>query len=95
VSQVGAARLYENLVQQGKADNMMSMKRGPDPEQMEALRRYAREKGRYWKESLRLDWYNADPRIGGEVSGELQQLRNELGPRWLNRFRMPAHHRTK
>ena len=31
------------------------------------------------------DWYNANARVGGEPSPELQQVRNTLGPSWLNR----------
>ncbi len=49
-----------------------------------AVLAYAREKGRRWKQALREDWMRADPRIGGESSPELQQIRNTLGPSWLN-----------
>ncbi len=47
-----------------------------------AVESYAKEHGRSWKEALRDDWSNARTR------GPLQQLRNELGPLWLDAFRL-------
>lgn len=54
-------------------------------DQRKAVLAYAEEKGRCWKQALRDEWMRADPRIGGESSAELQQVRNTLGPMWLNR----------
>lgn len=48
-------------------------------EQRTALITYAEQKGRFWKRALLEDWMRAAPRI----SGELQQIRNTLGPTWL------------
>lgn len=67
------------------------------PDQREALIAYAKEKGRMWKSRLREDWFRADARIRGESSPELQQIRNQRGPRWLNSVRLdprrdPAKH---
>lgn len=61
----------------------------PDAEQLDALKAYAKQKGRYWKQALRDDWYNACAKVSPELSGPLQQVRNTLGPTWLNRFRLP------
>ena len=54
-------------------------------DQRKAVLAYAAEKGGRWKARLREDWTRADARIGGESSPELQQVRNQLGPMWLNR----------
>lgn len=51
----------------------------PTAEQIEALKAYASENGRYWKAALLLDW-SCD-----RTSGALQELRNTLGPSWLLR----------
>jgi hypothetical protein len=53
------------------------------PEQLAALRAYAAEHGRTWKSQLNDDWMN------GRASGPLQQIRNQFGPSWLLRFRLP------
>lgn len=64
-------------------------KKMPSPNQLKALRKYAAANGRYWKAKLNDDWTRACARIDGEISPELQQLRNALGPAWLIRFRFP------
>lgn len=48
--------------------------------QLDALQRYAAVNGRTWKSQLLADWTN------GHSRGELQVLRNTLGPSWLVRF---------
>jgi hypothetical protein len=53
------------------------------PEQLAALRSYAAEHGRTWKSQLNDDWMN------GRASGPLQQVRNQFGPSWLIRFKLP------
>lgn len=53
--------------------------------QRRAVLAYAAEHGRNWKSDLRADWMRASARVGGEHSAELQQVRNTLGPSWLNR----------
>jgi hypothetical protein len=57
------------------------------PEELDALRSYAKERGRFWKRELSLDWYNA--RAIGERGSILHGLRNRLGPTWLANFRFP------
>jgi hypothetical protein len=52
--------------------------RALEPFELEALKSYAKEKGRNWKMMLRLDWYNA--RAIGERGAILHALRND--PRW-------------
>lgn len=53
-------------------------------EEFEALRDYAREKGHFWKASLRLDWMRAS------LSGPIHALRNAsyFGPEGLDKFRL-------
>lgn len=59
------------------------------PAELAALQAYAAEKGRKWKSALSEDWYYA------RRPGELQALRNELGPRWLLDYRLPAQAVTR
>lgn len=66
----------------------------PDAYEMAALRSYAREFGRRWKESLWLDWYNARLRTAKDMTNRgsiLHGLRNnpDFGPTGLDRFRFP------
>ena len=46
-------------------------------DEVAALTRYAAEKGRTWKSSLRHDWMTA------ALTGPLHALRNSHGPSWL------------
>lgn len=48
-----------------------------------ALQEYAAKHGRTWKSSLRRDWMN------GHCAGELHAIRNEFGPSWLQKFKLP------
>lgn len=57
----------------------------PTAEQLAALERFAARSGRTWKAKLRDVWLG-DPVI--EDQGHLRSLRNELGPRWLQRFKL-------
>jgi hypothetical protein len=47
-----------------------------------AVAKYAKENGRSWKQRLNDDWSNARTR------GPLQRLRNDLGPEWLQGFKL-------
>jgi hypothetical protein len=63
-------------------------KRKLTDKQRAALLAYASENGRRWKQNLSIDWSFARARISadrGDVSAELQQVRNIFGPTWLNR----------
>ncbi len=53
------------------------------PEETDVVRAYATRMGRCWKSELRIAWYYASE------PGILQALRNELGPEWLNGYRLP------
>jgi hypothetical protein len=60
-------------------------------DELEALRVFAAEKGRSWKEELAFKyWMSA--RIFVDREGfeypELHRLRNELGPKWLAKFKL-------
>ena len=70
------------------------MTRTLTPDEIGALRSYADERGRKWKDALRLDWYNARlshcdamPNRGSILHG----LRNDpdFGPSGLDKFRFP------
>jgi hypothetical protein len=55
----------------------------PTTDQLFALINYANANGRTWKSKLNDDWMN------GRAEGELQQVRNQFGPTWLARFKLP------
>ena len=59
----------------------------PSPEQIEALKTFARNHGRRWKTELSAAWANgADAR---EPNGNLlRQVRNQFGGAWLTRFKL-------
>lgn len=63
----------------------------PTAEQMEALRTFAAANGRTWKSKLNDAWmsgrYSDYPAT--DRCDLLQQVRNNLGPSWLVRFRLP------
>ena len=61
----------------------------PTPEQLVALVKFAKCHGRYWKLSLRLAWETGIYPSPYDDSMHLQQVRNNLGPSWLVRFRLP------
>jgi hypothetical protein len=50
-------------------------------EQYTALKEYAAENGRRWKQTLNLEWMT-----GRCPSGPLMQVRNDFGPSWLAQF---------
>ncbi len=58
------------------------------PAQIKALREYAARNGRLWKSKLRECWMTGSYERGDD-SMNLQQVRNNLGPSWLIRFRIP------
>ncbi len=55
-------------------------------EQLEALQAWQSVRGRAWKADVRLAWETGDYQHSRHASA-LQQLRNELGPRWLIAYR--------
>jgi hypothetical protein len=61
--------------------------------ELDALRKWAAEYGRTWKEALRCAWmgcrYNGLPMVDKE-GPTLRMLRNELGGDWLAKFKLPA-----
>jgi hypothetical protein len=58
----------------------------PNAEQLEALRDFAARHGRKWKAELR-DCCMTGIYPGDADSRALQQVRNQLGPSWLVKFR--------
>lgn len=63
---------------------------GMTPDQLKALRYAAGIGGRYWKVVLQMSWYRGDEETHyGPTHGPvLRQVRNELGPKWLRKFRI-------
>lgn len=60
----------------------------PTHEHVAALQRFADRRGRYWKATLRCMWFNG--RDIDEPDGALlRQIRNQLGPEWLEDFKLP------
>ncbi len=57
----------------------------PTPEQIAALKQFAKENGRYWKSALRESWMNGIYCTQADTAA-LQQVRNSFGPSWLVRF---------
>lgn len=54
-------------------------------EQLCAIQEYAAVNGARWKTKLGLLWQS------GQDKGLLRQVRNELGPEWLQKFKLSAH----
>lgn len=68
------------------------MKQTPTKEQMAAIERFAKLNGRNWKTALWNAWMNGAYRHVIAQDGDdalLQQVRNQFGPTWLDRFRLP------
>ena len=55
----------------------------PDPEELKALKEFAAHHGTQWKNVLKREWAR-----GGTV-GTLRAIRNNRGPVWLSRFKLP------
>lgn len=63
----------------------MNQYRELTPEQLAVLQEYASQNGRTWKSKLWNEWMNAT------ASWPLMQIRNQFGPSWLVRFRLPKN----
>lgn len=59
----------------------------PTPEQLAALIAFAAANGRTWKDKLNRSWEVGDTH--GQWTAPLRQVRNNLGPSWLMRFKLP------
>lgn len=66
---------------------MRNGKYTPNAEQLAALKHFAEKYGRRWKNELRGIWMNGAWQYDWDVSGPLQQLRNEEFD--LAKFRFP------
>ena len=59
-------------------------------EQAEALQAFAQKYGRCWKQTLMEAWLSG--RDVGEPNGHLlRQIRNNLGPSWLTKYKGGNH----
>lgn len=61
------------------------------PSQLGAVARLIARRGRNWKQRIRAFWFDGNWRKHGIETADdaslLQQVRNQLGPAWLNRAR--------
>lgn len=60
----------------------------PTLEQTAALLEFAKQHGPNWKEDLAAGWQRA------AYPGPLQQVRNQLGPEWLEGYQLPTLYDT-
>lgn len=69
------------------------MNTGPlDPEELDALQRFAAEYGREWKQYLLAAWLSyayKGRHMGGKDTGILRNIRNDRGNAWLHSFKLP------
>ena len=64
---------------------------GLTKKQQEALDAFRQYNGRYWKSELRKKWERAHyTGVSSDHAASLQQIRNNLGPEWLAKYREPA-----
>lgn len=57
-------------------------------QQMHAINKVQEVYGRQWKSKLLANWMKSSyPSTLSDISADLQQIRNEFGPRWLNKFK--------
>lgn len=55
-----------------------------------ALRRYAATYGRSWKSALNVAWMTGNYGARSDDTATLQTLRNQRGPSWLAKFKLPT-----
>ena len=60
----------------------------PTPEQLAALQEFARMYGPTWKSCLRSAWGGGYLKKEKHLAPYLQQIRNQLGPEWLSKFKL-------
>jgi hypothetical protein len=76
----------ENLV--AKVREARAAKPEPTAEQLAAVRAYAARKGPHWKHKLMDAWLDGSDAY--QPDGHLlRQVRNQLGSRWLAKFKLP------
>jgi hypothetical protein len=67
---------------------MRAPKQQPTAEQLAALQVWAQHYGARWKSALREAWMVAGGRFA-YYQPALQQVRNQFGPSWLERYKLP------
>lgn len=61
-------------------------------DEMKAVKDFASEYGREWKQYLMAAWLSyayKGRHMGGQDTGILRYLRNDLGSEWLHGFKLP------
>lgn len=72
----------------GHAAGVSVNEAGLTERQQWAIDTFRASKGRNWKSALRANWERASyPGINADDAAALQQVRNTLGPEWLNKYR--------
>jgi hypothetical protein len=69
-------------------DAQLCAKPGLSPEQEKALVNFAAKYGRRWKSQLNYKWMSGHD-CSEEGGNYLRQIRNEFGPAWLTKYRLP------
>lgn len=63
-------------------------------DELAAIRVYAADHGRRWKDALQESWMNAGDHLRQSDGWALQRLRNRLGPSWLASFTLTPPNRS-
>jgi hypothetical protein len=84
-----AATLAREYAEQAASANDTLNTDSPNQTQLEALQRFANKHGRTWKQALNWAWESGTYMLsdkGRELDdeSELQRVRNQYGPHWLN-----------
>jgi len=66
----------------------MTVKKSLTAEQMRAVQYFAKQHGRNWKSALSDAWMRAGIGVVAYTPA-LQQVRNNFGPAWLVKFKLP------
>lgn len=70
----------------------MAKHRELEPHELEAVKAFAKEYGREWKQYLMAAWLSHSYKgrhMGGQDTGTLRYLRNTLGHDWLMDYKLP------
>jgi hypothetical protein len=76
----------------------MTKFRNLSTDELNIVRDFARTYGREWKQYLQAAWLSYSYRgipMGGQDTGTLRHLRNDLGGEWLQQFKLPRQDRVE
>lgn len=82
------SKAWEAGAQQEYAAAALGSGAGLTERQQQAIDVFRTSKGRNWKSVLRANWERANyPGVSQDDAAALQQVRNSLGPEWLNKYK--------